>query len=85
MDPFANAALTSWALSTPAVLALVITALIYMRGWLRGRRLLTEANDYQRLSCFMAGLAILFVATESPLDAFDHLYLTAHMTQHLLL
>ncbi len=85
MDPFANAALTSWAFHPAAVLALAVTALIYLRGWMRGRRLLIEANDYQRLASFLAGLAVVFVATESPLDAFDNFYLSAHMTQHLLL
>src|SRR6185437_14643198 len=34
---------------------------------------------------FLGGLAVLFVATESPLDTFDSLFLSAHMTQHLLL
>lgn len=85
MNSFASAALTSWAFHAPAVLALAIVGLIYVRGWLRGRRLLLDARDFQRLSCFLAGLAILFIATESPLDAFDSLYLSAHMTQHLLL
>ncbi len=85
MDPFANAALTSWSFNGPAVLTIAITALVYLRGWLRGRRILREANEYQQLCCFLAGLATLFIATESPLDTFDSLYLSAHMTQHFLL
>src|SRR5262249_32597256 len=35
--------------------------------------------------CFAAGLATIFVALESPLDAFGSLLLQAHMIQHLLL
>ncbi|MDQ2844493.1 MAG: cytochrome c oxidase assembly protein [Acidobacteriota bacterium] len=85
MNDFANAALTSWTLNPPAIALLIGTALIYLRGWLRGRRLLLDPADYRRLWSFLAGLAIVFVATESPLDAFDNLYLSAHMTQHLLL
>ncbi len=56
-----------------------------MRGWMRGRRILHHEKDYVRLSAFLGGLAALFLATESPLDAFDSLFLSAHMTQHFLL
>ncbi len=85
MDPLANAALVSWALNGPAITVLIVTAAIYIRGWLRGRRLLHQTNDFQQLWSFLAGLTIVFLATESPLDAFDSLFLSAHMTQHLLL
>ena len=34
---------------------------------------------------FHGSLFVLFMATESPLDAFDSLFLSAHMAQHLLL
>ncbi len=85
MNPLANAALTSWALNAPAVAVLVLVAFVYVRGWLRGRQLLRAADDGQRLAAFLAGLFVVFLATESPLDAFDSLYLSAHMTQHLLL
>jgi cytochrome c oxidase assembly factor CtaG len=37
------------------------------------------------LACFLGGLAVLFLALESPLDAIDELFLSAHMAQHLLL
>jgi len=56
-----------------------------MRGWLRVRRQLRDPRDPGRLACFLAGLAVLFLAIESPLDSFDHFFLSAHMTQHLLL
>jgi cytochrome c oxidase assembly factor CtaG/ferredoxin len=64
---------------------LLVTAAVYVRGWMRGRRSVRGDNDYCRLGAFLAGLSALFVATESPLDAFDTLFLSAHMTQHLLL
>ncbi len=85
MNSSANAALSSWSFHGPAIAVLIATALIYARGWLRGRRLLRGARDPQKFSAFFAGLFLLFLATESPLDAFDSLYLSAHMTQHLLL
>ncbi len=38
-----------------------------------------------RLAAFLAGLAVLFLANQSPLAALDSLFLSAHMAQHLLL
>lgn len=52
---------------------------------MRGRRLLRDEHDGMRLGAFVAGLLVIFIATESPLDAFDGLLLSAHMCQHLLL
>lgn len=85
MDTVANAALASWALDPRVIAILLLTAAVYLRGWIRGRRLVHDERDAGRLACFLAGLAVLFLATESPLDAFDNLFLSAHMTQHLLL
>ena len=62
--------------------------MIYLRGWLairrtrRSRR--TQFTDVRLLS-FLAGLAILWIATASPLDGFADALLTAHMVEHLLL
>lgn len=64
---------------------LLAALFIYVRGWLRGRELLHEPTDFQRLASFCLGLAMIFLAVSSPLDAFDSLFLSAHMVQHLLL
>ncbi|HEY3936390.1 MAG TPA: cytochrome c oxidase assembly protein [Bryobacteraceae bacterium] len=85
MESIASAALTSWTLDWRATAVLAGTAVVYLRGWLRGRRLIKGERDHQRLGAFLAGIAVLFLALESPLDAFDSLFLSAHMTQHLLL
>jgi cytochrome c oxidase assembly factor CtaG len=85
VNAVANAALASWALSPPAILLLLLAAFIYLRGWLRVRRLVRDDRDPAHLACFLSGLGILFLVTESPLDSFDYLFLSAHMTQHLLL
>ena len=85
MDSLANAALSSWTLDARVIALLLCAALVYVRGWLRGRRLLRDERDPARLACFLGGLAGIFVATQSPLDALHHFFLTAHMTQHLLL
>ncbi len=85
MESISSAALESWTLTGWAVPILIATALIYFRGWLRGRRLLRDERDGKRLASFLSGLAVVFLAADSPLDAFDSLFLSAHMLQHLLL
>jgi cytochrome c oxidase assembly factor CtaG/ferredoxin len=85
VNTVASAALTSWTLDARVIAILLVTAAVYLRGWMRGRRLMRSEKDYTRLAAFLAGLSALFVATGSPLDAFDTLFLSAHMTQHLLL
>ncbi|HEX4227427.1 MAG TPA: cytochrome c oxidase assembly protein [Bryobacteraceae bacterium] len=85
MNTIGSAALGSWNIDVPVLALLVITALIYLRGWLRGQRFVRDEQDGSRLAAFLSGLAVLFIALDSPLDAFDTLYLSAHMTQHLLL
>ena len=85
MDPLVNEALASWALNPPAISLLLAIAYLYTRGWRRGRRFSRGEQDVPQLCFFLAGLLTVFLATESPLDAFDSLFLSAHMTQHLLL
>ncbi len=85
MESAASAAFESWAIDGRLVALLLLSAIVYIRGWLRGRRLLRDQNDGLRLTAFLASLLVLFLASDSPLDAFDSLFLAAHMTQHLLL
>lgn len=85
MDPVGSAALASWRLDVRLTAVLLAAALIYLRGWLRGRRLVRSEEDTARLACFFGGLAAVYLAIASPLDSFDNLFLSAHMTQHLLL
>lgn len=85
MNTLASAALSSWNFDGRVIAVLLCLALVYVRGWLRVRQLIRRVDDPQRLMSFLAGLFLVFVALDSPLDAFDHLYLAAHMTQHVLL
>ena len=85
MNVVVTAALTSWNINVPATAMLLLIALVYVRGWHRGRRLIRDQQDASRLIAFLAGLAAIFVATQSPLDSFDGIYLAAHMGQHFLL
>ncbi len=85
MESTATAALSSWPLDARVIALLLLSAIIYLRGWLRGRRLLRDHRDGLRLTSFLVSLLVVFIANESPLDAFDSLFLSAHMAQHLLL
>jgi putative membrane protein len=66
-------------------LALITTALFYLRGWYRLRSSLRDVLPAWRLWAFITGLLALWIATGSPLAAMDHQFLTVHMVQHLLL
>ena len=66
-------------------LALLLTALVYLRGWLALRHTRPEQIPSWRLWCFLLGILAVLVAVASPLDAVSGVLLTAHMVQHLLL
>ena len=65
--------------------AILLTALIYLRGWRKLNRQVPARFPTWRLGSFLGGLLALFLALASPLDAFGSLLLLAHMAQHLLL
>jgi cytochrome c oxidase assembly factor CtaG len=85
MSPVARAAWESWSVPGWATMLLLLTAIVYLRGWRRLARLRPTRFPGWRLGCFLAGLAILWAAIASPLDALGSLLLSAHMVQHLLL
>ncbi len=84
-DEALQAVWTSWAIPFWATTGLLITALIYLRGWRRIRQTRPLIFPPWRAWCFLCGLLTLWLAIASPLDALDGLLLTAHMTQHLIL
>ncbi len=65
--------------------SLILVALVYLRGWLRLRRLNLDSVQAWRAGGFMLSLFLIWLAIASPLSALDHEMLTAHMVQHLLL
>ena len=84
MPDVSNAIFGSWSIRFGPTFALTLTALVYLRGWFRLRRLAPHRFDGWRLTCFLGGLLTLFVAISSPLDTFGNLLLQVHMIQHLL-
>src|ERR1700756_1353827 len=76
----------STALASSSIVAiLILTALIYLRGWMRVGRRGGEAIATWRVASFLGGLFFIGLALASPIAALDHELLTAHMVQHLLL
>jgi len=85
MNSVAEAVLKSWTLDPALLSLLLLTGLIYSHGWLKLRGQMPGRFSTTRGLAFFAGLASIFLAVASPLDAFANLFLTAHMIQHLLL
>jgi cytochrome c oxidase assembly factor CtaG len=85
MSPIAQAILSSWSFDPKMALGVMAALLLYLRGWLVLRRTLPARFPAWRLFAFAGGLATLWIAIASPLDAFSRLLLSAHMVQHLLL
>ena len=85
MDPTVAAALESWNVPPGIVLVLLLTLCVYTRGWRQLHRQMPQRFGSRQLVAFTGGLAIIFVAIASPLDAFGGLLLQVHMTQHVLL
>jgi cytochrome c oxidase assembly factor CtaG len=75
---------TRWDLPWAVTVALAVTALIYITGWLRIRRTRPALFPAWRLACFLGGIAALFVAVSSPLDTFSGSLLFMHMAQHFV-
>lgn len=73
---------TRWDVPPLVTSALLLTALIYIRGWLLIRRTRPGQFPVWRLACFLGGIVALFVAVASPLDTFSESLLIMHMAQH---
>jgi putative copper resistance protein D len=77
--------LATWPLSPAVALGLLGAGLLYVEA---DRRVRTRAAVHAaraRRRFFMAGLAVIFVALQSPLDVQATRWLSLHMVQHLLL
>jgi putative membrane protein len=66
-------------------LILVLTALVYLKGWLSLRSNALKAPSGLCALSFLVGLCLIGGAVASPIAALDHELLTVHMLQHLLL
>jgi cytochrome c oxidase assembly factor CtaG/ferredoxin len=85
MSPTTEAILASWSIDPKVALGLIVSAILYLRGWRVLHRINPARFPTWRLGAFLGGLAALWVAIASPLDTFSGLLLSAHMVQHLML
>jgi putative membrane protein len=80
-----SALFTDWDIPPVVTFALLLVAIIYVRGWFRIRRTRPEQFPPWRLACFLGGIFTLFIAVASPLDTFSESLLFMHMGQHFVL
>ena len=85
MSPTLDAFLRSWPSEPWLVASLVLTVVIYTRGWSILHRRDPQRWPAGRLAAFCGGMFALFLALASPLEPFATLLLQVHMVQHLLL
>ena len=85
MQSVFQAALRSWAVPPAATFAIVLSALVYLRGWWLLRRAGVPFLPPWRAVSFLSGLFALWLALASPLDVLNAFQLTAHMSQHMVL
>ncbi|MCK9589410.1 MAG: cytochrome c oxidase assembly protein [Terrimicrobiaceae bacterium] len=81
----AEQALFSWAFEPVPAIGLLAAAAVYFLGWRSLHAQVPWRFPVERLVSFLGGLAVIFVALASPLDAFAGWLLVVHMVQHLLL
>jgi cytochrome c oxidase assembly factor CtaG len=85
MNPAFDAFLRSWPSNPALIVTLIVSAVIYLRGWVELRRRAPARWTGARLSAFVGGLVVIFLALGSPIEPFASLLLSLHMVQHLLL
>jgi cytochrome c oxidase assembly factor CtaG len=85
MDPTLDAFFRSWPFAPWLTVGLLLSAGIYIRGWLIVRHRGVERWRTGQLTAFLSGLVAVFVALASPIEPFAALLLQVHMAQHLLL
>jgi cytochrome c oxidase assembly factor CtaG len=85
MPPAYQAIFDEW--SPPAFLTamVLLSAFVYVRGWIAIRKTRPAQFSAGRLIAFLLGLATLWLAIGSPMDGFADALLSAHMVEHLLL
>lgn len=74
-----------WSPPLGLTVAIILTAIVYVRGWLALRKTRPAQFNLDRLLAFLGGLACLWISLGSPLEEFADVLLSAHMIEHLIL
>jgi putative membrane protein len=80
-----SAQILRWPFLLAVTSTLVVTAWVYVRGWLALRSAFPNLIAAWRLTAFTGGLVLVWIVMGSPLATLDHQLLTIHMLKHLLL
>jgi cytochrome c oxidase assembly factor CtaG len=78
-------ALAAWSIPPYFTAGVILTAVVYARGFRRLHAQMPARFPSWRLLAFMGGLGAMLIAIASPMTAFDDLLLQVHMAQHMLL
>jgi cytochrome c oxidase assembly factor CtaG len=85
MPPELKAIFEQWSPPVFLTTMVLLSAIVYTRGWLAIRKTRPAQFPASRLAAFLSGLALLWIALGSPMDGFADALLSAHMVEHLLL
>ena len=85
MPPEYRAIFAEWTPPLFIITALILCALVYIRGWFAIRKTRPALFPVWRLFAFLLGLGVVWLSIASPLDGFADVLLSAHMIEHLLL
>jgi putative copper resistance protein D len=81
-----QAVATHWEFAPVVTAAVAAAALLYLWGaWRVARRHPARPWPWWRTALFLAGLAVVVIATQSGIGAYDDVLFWDHMIQHLLL
>ena len=81
-----HAVLTQWQFAPVVTVAVTVAAAGYLWGaWRVGRSHPARPWPWWRTALFLAGLAVVVLATQSGIGAYDDVLAWDHMVQHLLL
>jgi len=83
MPDVSNAIFGSWSILFEPTFALVLTAVLYLVGWLKLRRLAPHRFDGWRLTSFLGGLLALFIVVGLGALGFIDDYIKVHKRRSL--
>ncbi len=83
-DLTAGTILTSWRFSPEIVILTLLTILIYWRGMMR-RKPIHNPVPPLRHALFFSGVAVVFLALQSPIDPLAERLFSMHQVQHIML
>lgn len=76
---------TEWSFPPVPAVGIVLTLVVYLRGWMRAHRTRPLLLPRWRMGMFVLGMLVLWIAIASPIDELDEYLLCGHMIQHFLL